>query len=58
MIRGQYHPLDTTAAAAKHAVAPPADDEVSKYLSVCFNSQKMVTADVGKREALTTDPLE
>ena len=31
---------------------PPADDEVSKYLSVCFNNQKMTTADVGKHNAL------
>ena len=31
---------------------PPADDEVSKYLSVCFTSQKMTTTDVGKRRAL------
>ena len=31
---------------------PPADDEVSNYLSVCFNNQKMTTADVGKHKAL------
>ena len=37
---------------------PPADDEVSKYLSVCFNSQKMTTADVGKHQALKIDPEE
>ena len=37
---------------------PPADEEVSKYLSVCFNSQKMTTADVGKHEALKIDPQE
>ena len=35
---------------------PPADDEVSKYLSVCFNNQKMTTADVGKHKALMIDP--
>ena len=37
---------------------PPADDEVSNYLSVCFNNQKMTTADVGKHEALKIDPQE
>jgi hypothetical protein len=31
---------------------PPADDEVSKYLSVCFNNQKMTTADVGNTQSL------
>ena len=37
---------------------PPADDEVSQYMSVCFNNQKMTTADVGKHEALKIDPQE
>ena len=37
---------------------PPADDEVSNYLSVCFNNQKMTTADVGKHKALKIDPQE
>ena len=37
---------------------PPADDEVSNYLSVCFNNQKVTTADVGKHKALKIDPQE
>ena len=37
---------------------PPADDEVSNYLSVCFNNQKMTTADVSKHIALKIDPQE
>ena len=37
---------------------PPANDEVSQYLSVCFNNQKMTSADVGKHEALKIDPQE
>jgi len=37
---------------------PPADAEVSKYLSVCFNNQSMTTADVGKHRALEIDPEE
>ena len=37
---------------------PPADEEVSKYLSVCFNSQNMTTADVGRHKALKIDPQE
>ena len=37
---------------------PPADDAVSNYLSVCFNNEKMTTADVGKHKALKIDPQE
>jgi len=37
---------------------PPADDEVSNYLSVCFNKQEMTTEDVGKHKALKIDPQE
>ena len=37
---------------------PPANDEVSKYMSVCFNNQSMTTADVGKHRALEIDPEE
>ena len=37
---------------------PPPDAEVSKYLSVCFNNQKMTAADVGKHRALEIDPEE
>ena len=37
---------------------PPPDDEASKYLSVCFNSQKMTTADVGKHRALKINSEE
>ena len=37
---------------------PPADEEVSKYLSVCFNSKNMTTADVGRHKALKIDPQE
>jgi hypothetical protein len=37
---------------------PPANAEVSKYLSVCFNNQKLTTADVGKHRALEIDPEE
>ena len=37
---------------------PPANDEVSEHLSVCFNDQKMTTADVGKHKALKIDPQE
>ena len=37
---------------------PPADDDVSKYLSVCFNNQRMTAADVGKHRALQVDPAE
>ena len=37
---------------------PPPDAEVSKYLSVCFNSQAMTSADVGKHRALQIDPEE
>ena len=37
---------------------PPADAEVSKYLSVCFNNQSMTTADLGKHKALEIDPEE
>ena len=37
---------------------PPADEEVSKYVSVCFNNQTMTTADVGKHRALKIDPEE
>ena len=31
---------------------------MSNYLSVCFNNQKMTTADVGKHEASKIDPQE
>jgi hypothetical protein len=37
---------------------PPANDEVSQYLSVCFNNQTMTSADVGKHKALKVDPQE
>ena len=37
---------------------PPPEDEASKYLSVCFNSQKMTTADVGKHHALKVNSEE
>ena len=37
---------------------PPADDEVSNYLSVRFNKQEMTTEDVGKHKALKIDPQE
>ena len=37
---------------------PAANDEVSQYPSVCFNIQKMTTADVGKHKALKIDPQE
>ena len=37
---------------------PPADTEVSKYVSVCFNNQSMKTPDVGKHKALEIDPEE
>ena len=32
---------------------PPADDEVSNYLSVCFNNHKMMTADAVSYTHLT-----
>ena len=35
---------------------PPPDAEVSKYMSVCFNNQRMTIADVGKHRALEVDP--
>ena len=37
---------------------PPVDGETSQYLSVCFNNEKMTSADVGKHEALKIDPGE
>ena len=37
---------------------PPANDEVSNYLSVCFKNQKMTTAYVGKHRAFNIDPRE
>ena len=37
---------------------PPADADVSKFLSVCFNNQSMTTAGVGKHRALEIDPQE
>ena len=37
---------------------PPADAEVSKYLSVCFNNKTMTKEDVCKHRALETDPQQ
>ena len=37
---------------------PPADAEVSKYMSVCFNSKAMTKEDVGKHRALEIDPQQ
>ena len=37
---------------------PPADAEVSKYMSVCFNNKTMTKEDVGKHRALEIDPQQ
>ena len=37
---------------------PPPDSDVSKYVSVCFNTQTMTAQDVGKHHALEIDPDE
>ena len=39
-------------------VLPPAVPDVSKYLSICFNSQTMTRAAVGTQKALEIDPRE
>ena len=35
---------------------PPPDEEMSQYVSVCFNNQNMTAADVSKQRELMTCP--
>ena len=37
---------------------PPAEVDVSKYISVCFNSDKVPRTQVKSQKALTVDPAE
>ena len=37
---------------------PPSDTDVSKYISVCFNQEKVSRAQLVSQKALTVDPAE
>ena len=52
----------TAASAAKPEeimqTLPPSDADVSKYISVCFNQEKVSRAQLVSQKALTVDPAE
>ena len=37
---------------------PPSEADISKYMSVCFNSDTVSRAQLGSQKALTVDPAE